>query len=310
MATHIYWVNNRGGTIGRANLNGSSVNQSFITGADGPFGVALNGTHVYWTNFNGGTIGRANLNGLNVNQSLITGAGSAYGITVGDSKVYWANRTTNAIGRADFNGANANGSFISGADGPVGVVASSTSSLPVELTGFTATASGADALLRWETASEINNTGFDVQIASGSSDTFRSLGWVAGAGTTLEAQRYAFRTDALAPGAYRFRLHQIDLDGASEFSPVVELSIAPKGYALAVAATFSNAADVSLTLERAQTVRVSAYDLLGRQIAVLHDGQVDGSAAWTLSGDLPSGVYFIRAEGESFATTAQTIRVR
>lgn len=182
--------------------------------------------------------------------------------------------------------------------------------LPVELTGFTATASGADALLRWETASETNNSGFDVQVADGQSDAFRSMGWVAGHGTTLEAQSYSFRLGDLAPGAYRFRLHQVDLDGASEFSPVVELTIAPKGYALRVPGTFDGAASVALTVERSQSVRVAAYDLLGRQVALLHDGDVNESAVWTLSGDLPSGVYFVRVEGESFATTAQTVRVR
>ena len=64
--THVYWANNASGTIGRANLDGSNPNQSFITGANAPIGVAVDGAHVYWTNFpqSAGTgIGRANLDG-------------------------------------------------------------------------------------------------------------------------------------------------------------------------------------------------------------------------------------------------------
>ena len=36
---HIYWTTNS--TIGRANLDGTGVNQSFITGATRPDGVAV-----------------------------------------------------------------------------------------------------------------------------------------------------------------------------------------------------------------------------------------------------------------------------
>ena len=37
---HIYWANNIG-TIGRANPDGTGVNQSFISGASSPIGVAV-----------------------------------------------------------------------------------------------------------------------------------------------------------------------------------------------------------------------------------------------------------------------------
>ena len=46
----VYWVNFIAGTIGRANLDGTSANQSFITGASVPLGVAVDGQHVYWAN--------------------------------------------------------------------------------------------------------------------------------------------------------------------------------------------------------------------------------------------------------------------
>ena len=40
-ATGIYWTNWGCDTIGRANLDGSDANQSFITGANQPLGVAV-----------------------------------------------------------------------------------------------------------------------------------------------------------------------------------------------------------------------------------------------------------------------------
>ena len=78
-----------GTTIGRASLNGGGINQSFITGADSPAGIAVSGPFIYWSNFGGPhgtrgtTIGRANLNGTAVNQHFIKGARSPAGLTVG-----------------------------------------------------------------------------------------------------------------------------------------------------------------------------------------------------------------------------------
>jgi len=80
--------NRSGTTIGRANLDGSAINESFVTGADSPAGVAVSGPYVYWANFGGphgtrgSTIGRAKLDGTGANQHFITGAKSPGGITV------------------------------------------------------------------------------------------------------------------------------------------------------------------------------------------------------------------------------------
>ena len=60
-------------TIGRADLDGQNVNQSFITGGATPPGSAVDGGHIYWANVSSGTIGRADLDGQNANQSFITG---------------------------------------------------------------------------------------------------------------------------------------------------------------------------------------------------------------------------------------------
>ena len=47
---HVYWGNGNSSTIGRANLDGTGANQSFISGATLPEGVAVDAGHVYWTN--------------------------------------------------------------------------------------------------------------------------------------------------------------------------------------------------------------------------------------------------------------------
>ena len=116
---YIYWTNFITGTnittdtIGRANLDGTGVNQSFISGASSPIGIAVDADHIYWENFATNTIGRANLDGTGVNQSFITRQHPARS-AVDANYVYWASLDTNTIGRANLDGTGVNQSFISG----------------------------------------------------------------------------------------------------------------------------------------------------------------------------------------------------
>ncbi len=120
-APQIYWANEGSGTIGRANLDGTGVNQSFIAGGSGITGVVVDGQHIYWTNQGSGTIGRANLNGTGVNQSFITGGNEPFGVAVDGEHIYWGNYGNGTIGEANLDGTGVNQSFISGASNPLGL---------------------------------------------------------------------------------------------------------------------------------------------------------------------------------------------
>ena len=114
VATHIYWAT-PAGSIGRANLDGTGVNDKFVTGLKSTCGVAVAGSHIYWTNNQDDTIGRANLDGTGVNQTLITGTGGACGLASDGSYLYWTTRNgseTGSIGRANLDGTGVNQSFI------------------------------------------------------------------------------------------------------------------------------------------------------------------------------------------------------
>ncbi|HSD63308.1 MAG TPA: FG-GAP-like repeat-containing protein, partial [Ignavibacteriaceae bacterium] len=56
------------------------------------------------------------------------------------------------------------------------------STIPVELVSFTAESNGNEVSLKWETATELNNQGFEVQRRSGTE--FKDIGFSAGHGTT------------------------------------------------------------------------------------------------------------------------------
>jgi hypothetical protein len=139
---HVYWatidLNHLPGTIGRANLNGTMVNQSFIPGATQPFGsndVTVDATHIYWVDDRAGTIGRANRDGTGADPNFITGlldkltgqvpivtiAATPGSVAVDAAHIYWTDYATGTIGRANLDGSRVNRKFITGADAPVGV---------------------------------------------------------------------------------------------------------------------------------------------------------------------------------------------
>lgn len=116
----IYWTTHRGDTIGRANLNGSNVDDSFITGANFACGLLVKGNYIYWGNAANGSIGRAKLNGTDINQSFITGVGDACGLAADDNFIYWGNLGTNTLGRANLDGTGADDGFAN-VDSPCGI---------------------------------------------------------------------------------------------------------------------------------------------------------------------------------------------
>ncbi len=117
---HIYWSTSNG--IGRANLDGSGVEASFITGITGISGVAVSGQHIYWSG-GGGNIGRSNLDGSGVEPHFITGinGGAVGGVAVSEQYIYWTNFWDSSIGRANLDGSGLQQDFISKIHTPTGL---------------------------------------------------------------------------------------------------------------------------------------------------------------------------------------------
>ncbi len=104
--SHIYWADPLRGSIGRARLDGTEVEDDFLAGLVAPRWVAVDGQYVYWSNFSGGgTIGRARLDrGAPPEPDFISGVGKPQGVAVDATKIYWANGAPNGIGRANIDG--------------------------------------------------------------------------------------------------------------------------------------------------------------------------------------------------------------
>ena len=191
--------------------------------------------------------------------------------------------------------------------------------LPVELAAFDAVPQPDGAVrLTWSTASETNNAGFEVQQRTGTDGAFRELGFVAGTGTTTEAQTYGFTVEDLPAGTHTFRLRQLDFDGQGTLSPTVETTIEVRGrYALTAPAPNpfapGRASTMTLTVPETQRVTVAVYNVLGQRVATLFDGTLEANDARELTlpaRGLASGVYLYRVQGEGFTATRRATLVR
>ena len=196
-----------------------------------------------------------------------------------------------------------------GSGGVEGIIVCSGQPLPVELTSFTGTADGRDVLLRWETAAETNNAGFEVQHQAPEATSFETVTFVDGHGTIELPQRYNHRLEGLKPGPHKFRLRQVDYDGTFEFSPVVEVYVElPDSYVVEpiYPNPFNPQATLRFGVQQEQHVRADLYDVTGRRVKMLYDGTLSAGQFETLTldgSDLSSGVYFVRVAGETFTET-------
>lgn len=186
--------------------------------------------------------------------------------------------------------------------------------LPVELASFTAALDGTTAQLQWETLSETNNAGFEVQHATPEQE-FEALGFVEGHGTTDTPQQYTFETDNLAPGTHRFRLKQTDFDGTSELTDVQTVEVALDQTVVLNTAPnpVRGNGTVQFAVQQAEPVTVSVYNMLGQRVETLYNGTPTPDQMQTVSlntSTLSSGTYFVRIEGASFQKTRRIAVIR
>jgi len=168
--------------------------------------------------------------------------------------------------------------------------------LPVELVSFTAVAARRGAELRWSTATETNNAGFDIEKLI--SNNWTKIGNVEGHGTTNAPQSYSF-VDAQAKGRVIYRLKQIDRDGAFSYSQTVESNagLTASDYALSQnhPNPFNPSTTFSFAVQTAEPVTVTVYNALGQAVKELFNGMANANEIYTISFDgsqLSSGIYF------------------
>ena len=178
-------------------------------------------------------------------------------------------------------------------------ISNENSPLPVTLTDFTARLDKSSVRLDWTTASEINSDYFGIE-RSTDGLTYEPLARSKAAGDTQAAQYYLYIDEGVTnrlAGIVYYRLHLVDFDGSSEYSPVVAVSLEGERPLL----VYANREEGTFTLfaslpEAAYTVQVS--DLLGNIVYEAYLPTQPGMREYALPvPPLPQSVYTLRCRG-------------
>jgi hypothetical protein len=196
--------------------------------------------------------------------------------------------------------------------------------VPIELTSFTTSVLQNEKAvqLNWSTATETNNSGFEVhrkKLEARSQELeWENIGFVPGFGTTTEPKSYSFIDENVTNGIYKYRLKQIDFDGSFEFSNEIEVVVdfTPKEFVLFQ--NYPNPFNPStvITFEIPGQARndnmlvtLKVYDILGNEIVTLVNEEKQ-SGVYEVEFDassLASGMYLYKLQAGSFIQTKKMI---
>ncbi len=185
--------------------------------------------------------------------------------------------------------------------------------IPVELISFNSVVDGNNVTLSWTTATEINNYGFEVMRKSSNSD-WEKIGFVSGAGNSLNINTYRYNDNNLIPGSYSYRLKQIDYSGSYKYYDLTETVNIGLPERFELMQNYPNPFNPSTKISwqspvsGRQTIKV--YDVLGNEVATLLDENKEAgyhSIEFNSTG-LASGVYFYSIiAGDFFSVKKMTI---
>ena len=174
--------------------------------------------------------------------------------------------------------------------------------LPVKLTTFNGKLVNADAILNWNTASEINANSFVVE-RSIDGVNFEGLGKVKAAGNSSSLKSYKYAdANALALvnkfSVVYYRLKMVDNDGSFEYSKTIEVKtdadtkesvkVNPNPFTNELTVSIETLVDSKATLE--------VVDINGRVTLTQNVNVTKGTSAINVDGieKLKQGVYFVR----------------
>ena len=171
--------------------------------------------------------------------------------------------------------------------------------LPVELINFTSFINGNNVVLVWNTATEVNNYGFDIE-RNIAQKGWEKIGFVKGNGNSSSPQKFSFTDSPHGAGSLSYRLKQIDFNGKYKYSNELNVEIGhglsqPTEYKLFqnYPNPFNPATRITYSLPMDGLVSLKVFDILGKEVTTLvNENKKAGSYEIMFDGSrLASGVY-------------------
>ena len=138
--------------------------------------------------------------------------------------------------------------------------------LPVTLTSFTAVKQVNSVQLKWNTASEQNNSYFDVQ-RSTDGKAFLNIGKVSGAGNSNASLNYYFTDKNPASGVNYYRLNQVDYDGKSALINPVSVNMGFNDVSMTISnIPNSSSLSINFSANQASSGQLIIYNISGQKV--------------------------------------------
>lgn len=167
-----------------------------------------------------------------------------------------------------------------------------TSILPVTYTSFTAARNRSNVSLKWETATEINNAGFEV-FRNVDNAGFQKIGFVktkATDGNSNTRISYEFTDVNSSKGVTLYQLRQTDNQGKFRLSEIRSVRAEGTSFSVTVFPTPSTTGNVSVAVSGLQLYDVYVTDMNGRVIKEYKRPSTDNVKI----SNLQSGIYVIK----------------
>jgi hypothetical protein len=176
--------------------------------------------------------------------------------------------------------------------------------IPVELVSFAASVNGNKINLIWQTATELNNSGFEIERKS-ENTSWQKIGFVEGAGTTTESRNYNFVDTYSDNGNVSYRLKQIDFDGSFAYSNIINVDInAPQDFKLEqnFPNPFNPSTSISFSIPKATNVKLTIYNQIGERIGEPINKNLEaGSYNYNWNASMQSsGIYFYELKTDDY----------
>jgi Secretion system C-terminal sorting domain len=171
--------------------------------------------------------------------------------------------------------------------------------------------------LNWQTATEKNNSGFEIQRSHQSENPdWKQIGFVEGHGTTTQEHSYSFTDKNLAKGNYSYKLSQIDFDGTKTDSKIVAVEINSQPTEFSLSQNYPNPFNPSTTIQysipESGNVNLTVYNSLGEEVETLVN-RFEEAGTYNINFDangLSSGIYFYELKAGSFIEMKKMILLR
>lgn len=192
-------------------------------------------------------------------------------------------------------------------------------SVPVELESFTAKINNGKTELLWNTATELNNKGFEIQrglkIRDSEKVIYSTIGFINGNGTSEERHQYTFVDNEPLTGEYYYRLKQIDYSGTYRIYGPVEVNNS-EVFTYSLEQNYPNPFNpstvINYSIPASGKVTIKLFSSLGEELAVLVNENKDaGRYNYQFDGSkYGSGIYFYQIQANDFSLTRKMILIK